>query len=130
MSFVDRYLPYFGQQLITHPLSAFLPFHPLFTESLLRDQLFASPPFSGALSATLPLCCLLIFSSLFIVKGFVCVCLVQGSVCPGGYAGLSQELLGEYHMTLSTHLFGLPNVSQAGLELASGSGGSFPLFSV
>jgi hypothetical protein len=27
-------------------------------------------------------------------------------------------------MTLGTHLFDLPNVSQAGLELASGGGGS------
>jgi hypothetical protein len=32
MSFVDHYLPHFGQQLITLPLSAFLPFQPLFAE--------------------------------------------------------------------------------------------------
>jgi hypothetical protein len=34
MSFVDLYLPYFRQQLITCLLSALLPFQPLFTESL------------------------------------------------------------------------------------------------
>jgi hypothetical protein len=53
----------------------------------------------------------LIFSSLFIQVFF------GGgmSVCPGGYAGLSQGWLGEYHVTLHAHLFGLPNISQAGL---------------
>jgi hypothetical protein len=35
--FVDYYLPYFNQQLITGPLSAFLPFQLLFTESLHED---------------------------------------------------------------------------------------------
>jgi hypothetical protein len=56
MSFVDRYLSSFRQQLITDLLSALLPFQPLFTESLNGDQLLASPPFSGALSATPSLC--------------------------------------------------------------------------
>jgi hypothetical protein len=32
MSFVDCYLPYFRQRLITGPLLALLPFQPLFTE--------------------------------------------------------------------------------------------------
>jgi hypothetical protein len=32
MSFVDHYLPYFRQHLITSPLSAVLSFQPLFTE--------------------------------------------------------------------------------------------------
>jgi hypothetical protein len=41
-----------------------------------------------------------------------------GSVCPGDCAGLSQGWLGELRMTLGTHLFGLPNVSHAGLESA------------
>jgi hypothetical protein len=44
MSFVDSYLTYFRQWLITCLLSAFLPFQPLFTESLHRDQLLAYPP--------------------------------------------------------------------------------------
>jgi hypothetical protein len=34
MIFVDLYLPYFRQRLITCLLSALLPFQPLFTESL------------------------------------------------------------------------------------------------
>jgi hypothetical protein len=72
MIFVDCYLPYFRQQLITGPLS--LPLQPLFTESSSGDQLLAPLPFSGALPATLSLCCVLVFSSLLIVQfGFLCV---------------------------------------------------------
>jgi hypothetical protein len=48
----------------------------------------------------------------------------QGSVCPGGYAGLSQGWLWEYHVML----VGLPDVSQAGVELTSGVSGAL-LFS-
>jgi hypothetical protein len=68
MSFVDGYLPYFRQQLITHWPSALLSFQPLFTESSHWDQLLTLPLFSGVLSATLSLCCVLILSSLFIVQ--------------------------------------------------------------
>jgi hypothetical protein len=121
ISFVDRYLFYCRQWLITIPLSDLLPFQPLFTESLLADQLLALPPFSGALSPTLlPLLCVsfqfLVYCSLFYCSIFC--------------AGLSQWWLGEYCVTLGTLLFGLPNVSQAGLELASGSRESSPVFSV
>jgi hypothetical protein len=28
----------------------------------------------------------------------------RGSVCPGGYAGLSQGWVGEYHVTIGVHL--------------------------
>jgi hypothetical protein len=129
MSSVDRYLPYFRQQLITHLLLALLPFQPLFTESSHGDQLLALLPCSGVLSATLPLFCVLVFSSLFIFQFFF-FCRGERSLCPGGYAGLSQGWLGEYHMMFAAHLFGLPNVSQAGLELVSGSGNSSPVFSV
>jgi hypothetical protein len=45
----------------------------------------------------------------------------QGSVCPGGYSGLSQEWLWEYHLSLICSPVGLLDVSQAGLELASGT---------
>jgi hypothetical protein len=55
---VDCYLPYFRQRLITHPLSALLPFQSLFTERSHGDHLLASTPFSGALSAPHPLCCM------------------------------------------------------------------------
>jgi hypothetical protein len=70
MIFVDHYLPYFRQQLITHPLSALLPFQLLFTESSYGDQLLAPPPFSCAFSATPPICCVLLFNSLFFVHFF------------------------------------------------------------
>jgi hypothetical protein len=102
MSFVDCYLPYFRQQLITSLLLALLPFQPLFTESLHRDQLLALPPFSSVLSASCPLCCVLVFSSLFIQLFFYF--LQGGSVCPGGYAGLSQRWLGEYRVMLGAYL--------------------------
>jgi hypothetical protein len=77
MSFVDHYLPYFTQQFITHLLSTLLHFQPLFTESLCGDQLLAPPHFSGVLSATLPLCSVLVFSSLFTVHFFVVVVFLQ-----------------------------------------------------
>jgi hypothetical protein len=92
MSFVDHYLPYFRQWLITHPLLACLPFQPLFTESSCGDQLLALPPFSSVLSASCPLCCVLVFSSLITVQFFGVLLQRRGS---GGYAGLSQEWLGE-----------------------------------
>jgi hypothetical protein len=44
MSFVDHYLPYFMQQLITSSLLALLSFQSLFTESSRGDQLLVLPP--------------------------------------------------------------------------------------
>jgi hypothetical protein len=67
---VDSYLTYFRQWLITHLLSALLPFQPLFTESSCGDQHLAPSPFSGVLSATPSLHFLFVFSSLFIVQFF------------------------------------------------------------
>jgi hypothetical protein len=131
---VDLFLPYFRQWLVTCPMSAILPFQPLFTKSSLGDELLVPAPFSGALSPSHPLCCVLIFSSLFIVQ-FCFVFIFAGdgewgvrSVCPGGYAGLSQGWLWEYCMIFGAHLFGLLNVSQAGLALLSGGAGAL-LFS-
>jgi hypothetical protein len=94
MSFVDCYLPYFRQQLITHLLLALLPFQPLFTKSSHKDQLLAPVPFSIVLKAPQPLCCVFLFSSLFIIQGFFFFsffffCRVEWSVGPQGYAGLS-----------------------------------------
>jgi hypothetical protein len=80
-------------------------------------------------SAPCPLCCVLVFSSLCVVQ-FLFFFFLWGSVCAGGYAGLSQGWLGEYHVMLGAHLFGLLNISQAGLELAAGGGGSPPVLSV
>jgi hypothetical protein len=65
---VDCYLLYFRQQLITSQLLAFLPFQSFFTESSHGDQLLAPTPFSGALTAPCPFCCVLVCSSLFIVQ--------------------------------------------------------------
>jgi hypothetical protein len=105
MSFVDHYLPYFRQQLITGPLLALLLFQSLFTEILhagqvltpppfscaatyqppsvglsafpvfaessCGDQLLALPPFSVALRAPCSLCCVFLFSYLFIIQVFL-----------------------------------------------------------
>jgi hypothetical protein len=118
MSFVDRYLPYFRQWLITCPLLALLPFQPLLTESSCGDQVLALPPFSSALSASPSLCCVLVFSSLFIVQFFF---FPGASICPGGYAGLSQGWLGEYCVMLGAHLLVFLKVSKAGLDPACGT---------
>jgi hypothetical protein len=67
MTFVDLYLPYFRQQLITHQLSALLPFQALFTENSCRYQHFKLPLFSSALTALCPFCCMFLFSSLYIL---------------------------------------------------------------
>jgi hypothetical protein len=127
MSFVDCYEPYLRQWLITHLLSALLPFQPLFTEGLCRDQLFVPLLFSGALSEfLLPLLC----ASFQFVVYFRFFWWIGDQPAQGGYAGLSQGWLREYHVTLGSHLFGLLNVSQAGLELVSGGSSSPPVFSM
>jgi hypothetical protein len=112
MSFVDHYLPYFRQWLTTHPLSALLPFQSLFTASSCGDQLLAPPPFSNALTSPCTLCCMFLFSSLFII---LFIGGARGSVCPGGYAVLSHGWLGELCMMLICSPVGLLNISQAGL---------------
>jgi hypothetical protein len=48
----------------------------------------------------------------------------MGSVCPGGYASLSQGWLWELCMAFICSPVGLPNVSQAGLELTFGGVGA------
>jgi hypothetical protein len=73
------------------------------------------PPSPGHLH---PLLCV---SLQFLVYcwGFYLFIFLQGreSICPGGYAGLSQGWLGEYPIDAWCSPIGLPNVSQAGLEL-------------
>jgi hypothetical protein len=81
----------------------------------------------GTFSFPPPLLCasfqfIVYYSIIFLQRGG------GASVSQGGYAGLSQGWLGENHVTLGTHLFVLPNVSQAGLEQASGGMGTL-LFS-
>jgi hypothetical protein len=63
-----------------------------------------------------PLCCVFLFRSLFIIQ-FVClfVCFAGwGSVCPGGYAGLSQGQLQEYCILLICSPVGLHLPSRFG----------------
>jgi hypothetical protein len=79
------------------------------------------------LAAPCLLCCMFLFSSLFIIHFFF-VFWGKGSVCPGGYAGLSHGWLWEYCVPLICSHIGLLDVSQTGLELASGSMGAL-LFS-
>jgi hypothetical protein len=76
MNFVDHYLSYFSQWLITHTLSARLPFQSLFTGSLCGDQLLALPHSlvhlehpapSAACSFSVP--CLLFSFVLFFFQG-------------------------------------------------------------
>jgi hypothetical protein len=126
MSFVDSYLPYFKQWLITRPLLALLPFQSLFTESLCEDQLLALSPLSGVLRALQPLCCMFLFSSLFMIF------FLWGrmSVCSGGYAGLSQRWLWEYCMLLICSPVGVLDFSQAGLEASIWQHVNPPVFSV
>jgi hypothetical protein len=82
MNFSSLLLP----SSLVHWLVGCLLFQALFTESSHRDQLLAPLPFSGALSDPAP-SAVCPFSSLFIIQIFF---VGQGSVCPGGYAGLSQ----------------------------------------
>jgi hypothetical protein len=101
MSFVDHYLPYFRQWLITHLLSALLPFQPLLTESSHGDQLLAPPLFSSVLTAPYPLHCMFLFSSLFIFLYFFAGWVVNLS---RGYTDLSQGWLWEYCVMFVAHL--------------------------
>jgi hypothetical protein len=105
--FVDHYLPYFRQQITTCLLSALLPFQPC--------------PSTLFLCAYNTLYYVFLFSSLFIIHFFVGW---GGSVCPGGYAGLSQGWLWEYHLMLICSPVVLLDVSQAGLEPVSGGMGA------
>jgi hypothetical protein len=107
MSFVNHYLPYFRQWLISHLLSAGY----FYRLCLWRA---ASPPFSGALKAPHPLCCMSFFSSLFIIQFFFSV---QESVCSWGCAGLYQGWLWEYHMTLIFSPVGLHLPSRFGVSI-------------
>jgi hypothetical protein len=61
----------------------------------------------------------LVFSLLFIVQFCFVLFYFAGSQSAQGYAGLYQGWLGKYRIMLDAHLFGLQNVSQAGLEPAA-----------
>jgi hypothetical protein len=82
-------------------------------------------PFSSALSATLPLFYVLVFTSLFFVQLFFC--LGEVSLPRGLYWFILGVSGGILHDTWCSPV-GLPNVSQAGLESAHGGTAAF-LFS-
>jgi hypothetical protein len=70
MSFVVCYLPCFREWLISHPLLAFLPFQHLFTDSSAEISSLPLPLSSMHFWQSCPFCCVLVFSSLFIVQFF------------------------------------------------------------
>jgi hypothetical protein len=125
MSFVDHYLPYFRQWFIIGPLLAFLPFQPLFTEGSHGDQLLAFPSSPVHLQHPAPLLCVsfqfLVYSVFFFLWG-------RGSVCSGGYAGLSQVWLGEYWCLVLTCWSAKCLSSRFGASIWQH--GSSPVFSV
>jgi hypothetical protein len=126
MSFEDCYLPYFRQWIITtYCWPSCLSSICLLIVHIGISSLLL-PPSPVCCQNFHPLCCVLVFSSLFIVQNFF----ARVSICLGGYAGLSQGWLEEYLMMLVAHLFGLLNISQVDLELVSGSSGRPPIFSV
>jgi hypothetical protein len=100
MSFVDYYLLYYRQWLITGLLSVILPFLPLFTEVLQRSAPCFSPILWCAYNTPTPLLCVS-FQFVFIIQFFF---VGWGLVCPESYSGLSQSWLGEYCMMLGAHL--------------------------
>jgi hypothetical protein len=57
MSFVDHYLPYFMQRLITHPLSALLPFQPFLLKVCAEIRSLLSPFLWCTYSIPPPLLC-------------------------------------------------------------------------
>jgi hypothetical protein len=104
MSFVDRYLPYFKQWLTTCPLSSLLPFQHLFTIVCSEICSLLLPPSLVSFQSSRPLCCVLVFSLLFIQFFFF---FLQGSQFAQGA------------MLVYPRAVGLSNVSQVGLELAA-----------
>jgi hypothetical protein len=103
MSFVDHYLPYFRHWFSTHLLLALLPFQHLFTEVCSEISSLPLPPFSGAFSEFRSL--LLCASFQFLVYCSVFLFFVCGRVSlPRGLCWFVSGLLGEYRMTLGTHL--------------------------
>jgi hypothetical protein len=90
---------------------------------------FPLPPSLVCFQCSCPLCCLLVFSLLFIVQ-FCFFLFCRGICLPRGLCWFIPGWLGEYHVMLGAHLFGLPNVSQAGLEPVAGNSRSPPVFSV
>jgi hypothetical protein len=86
-------------QTVAYYWPAVIPyaFLALFTESLSGDHLLVPPLFSSALSATLPLGCVLVFRSLFIVHFFF---FCRGISLPRGLCWFIPEVAREIHVML------------------------------
>jgi hypothetical protein len=109
------------QAVANHPpIVSCLLLQALFTESSRSVRLLAPPPFSGALSAPCPLCCMSFSVPCLLFRFFVCLFLVgRGSVYPGAMLIHPKHIPGNTTCCLFAHL--LVCFSQADLELASGS---------
>jgi hypothetical protein len=122
-------IPALFQAVAYHrPTVSPMPFQPLFTESSYEDQLLLPPPFSSVLTAPHPVCCVVVLSSLFIVH-FVLFCKVEGQSARGAMLAYPRMAVGILCDAWCSHV-GLPNVSQAGFQLASGSGSNPNVVSV
>jgi hypothetical protein len=85
------------------------------------------PPSLVHFQHSCPLCCVLVFSSLFIQAFFF---FAGGSVCPRGYAGLSRGCLGEYCVMLGAHLFGMSPKQVCSWHLVTAGALMFPQHNV
>jgi hypothetical protein len=113
-----------GVQLLSFPLPSSplqrlvsrLLFQVLFTESLQGNQQFAPPPFSNALRAPCPLCCVSFSVPCLLFRVFLCGFFAgRWSFCPGCYAGLSQGW--EHCVPLICSLVGLHLPSRFGASV-------------
>jgi hypothetical protein len=112
MSFVDHYLPYFRQRPAVS-LSAFPAF--VYWKFPQRSAPCFSPLLPCTYSTPSPL---LHVPFQFLVYYSVLFCFVgQGSVCPGGYVGLSQGWLWEYYLMLICSPVGLHFPSRFGVSI-------------
>jgi hypothetical protein len=119
------------QPVAYHPSTVSLPAFPSVCLLIVHMEI-SSLPLPPSLVCFQCFCFSLCTSFQFVVycSGVLFVCLF---VCRGGFSLPKEQCwfipggLGEYHEMLGTHLFSLPNVSQAGLELAAGSSGSPPV---
>jgi hypothetical protein len=105
MSFVNCYLPYFRQWLITHPLLALLSSSLCLLKVCVETSSLSLP--ASLVGLQHPAALLHVpFQFLVYSSVFVCVYVCGGdSVCPGGYAGLYQSGLWEYCVMFGAHLF-------------------------
>jgi hypothetical protein len=103
MSFVHRYLLYFRSGYSPTRCWPFCISSLCLLKVHVEISTLPLPP-SPALTALHPLCCVLVFTSLFI-QFLLLIFLRGGAVYPGSRAGLSQGLLGKYHVTLCAFLF-------------------------